>query len=68
VREKMPTHHVTLDQAERKKRQAAAFMERIGASDRAEEFDNMSDANLERHLEPHPYGHARKVLLQSDRK
>jgi hypothetical protein len=33
---------VTREQAERKKQQAAAFMERIGEPDRAEEFDGMS--------------------------
>jgi hypothetical protein len=33
---------VTRDQAERKKRQAAAFMERIGEPDRASLFDDMS--------------------------
>jgi hypothetical protein len=33
---------VTREQAERKKAQAAAFMERIGESDRADEFDDMS--------------------------
>lgn len=33
---------VTREQAERKKEQAAAFMERIGDTDRAEEFDEMS--------------------------
>jgi hypothetical protein len=33
---------VTRDQAERKKAQAAAFMERLGESDRAEEFQRMS--------------------------
>ena len=33
---------VTHDQAERKKAQAAAFMERIGQPDRAEEFAGMS--------------------------
>jgi hypothetical protein len=33
---------VTREQAERKKEQAATFMERIGQSDRAEEFDDMS--------------------------
>jgi hypothetical protein len=33
---------VTREQAERKKSQAAAFMERIGDSDRADEFDDMS--------------------------
>jgi hypothetical protein len=32
---------VTREQAERKKSQAAAFMERIGESDRADEFDDM---------------------------
>jgi hypothetical protein len=32
----------TREQAERKKAQAAAFMERIGQPDRAEEFDSMS--------------------------
>jgi hypothetical protein len=30
---------VTREQAERKKQQAAAFMERIGEDDRADEFD-----------------------------
>jgi hypothetical protein len=34
--------HVTREQAERKKQQAAAFMERIGEDDRADEFDEMS--------------------------
>ena len=33
---------VTREQAERKKAQAAAFMERIGESDRADEFRDMS--------------------------
>jgi len=33
---------VTREQAERKKTQAAAFMERIGEDDRADEFDDMS--------------------------
>jgi hypothetical protein len=33
---------ITREQAERKKDQAAAFMERIGDSDRAAEFDSMS--------------------------
>jgi hypothetical protein len=33
---------VTREQAERKKHQAAEFMERIGEPDRAEEFDSMS--------------------------
>jgi hypothetical protein len=33
---------VTREQVERKKTQAAAFMERIGESDRADEFDDMS--------------------------
>ena len=33
---------VTREQAERKKSQAAAFMERIGEDDRAVEFDGMS--------------------------
>ena len=33
---------VTPAQAERKKAQAAAFMERIGQPDRADEFDSMS--------------------------
>jgi hypothetical protein len=33
---------VTREQAERKKSQAAAFMERIGEDDRADEFDDMS--------------------------
>jgi hypothetical protein len=33
---------VTREQAERKKTQAAAFMERIGEDDRASEFDDMS--------------------------
>jgi len=39
---------VTREQAERKKAQAVAFMERIGEPDRAEEFDDMSiDAYVE---------------------
>lgn len=38
----MATHTVTREQAERKKIQAAAFMERIGDSDRADDFDEMS--------------------------
>jgi hypothetical protein len=38
----MATRTVTREQAERKKTQAAAFMERIGESDRADEFDDMS--------------------------
>jgi hypothetical protein len=33
---------VTREQAERKKAQAATLMDRIGDSDRAEEFDDMS--------------------------
>jgi len=33
---------ITREQAERKKQQAAEFMERIGESDRADEFDSMS--------------------------
>lgn len=33
---------LTREQASRKKAQAAAFMERIGEPDRAEEFDSMS--------------------------
>jgi hypothetical protein len=33
---------VTREQAERKKAQAATFMERIGEPDRADEFDGMS--------------------------
>jgi hypothetical protein len=33
---------LTRDQAERKKHQAATFMERIGEPDRASEFDDMS--------------------------
>ena len=33
---------LTRDQAERKKQQAAAFMERIGEPDRADEFDDMT--------------------------
>jgi hypothetical protein len=33
---------VTREQAERKKQQAAEFMERIGEPDRADEFDSMS--------------------------
>ena len=33
---------VTREQAERKKTQAAAFMERIGESDRADGFDDTS--------------------------
>jgi hypothetical protein len=33
---------VTHEQAERKKTQAAAFMDRIGEPDRADEFDDMS--------------------------
>ena len=33
---------VTREQAERKKQQAATFMERIGEDDRADEFDDMS--------------------------
>jgi hypothetical protein len=33
---------ITRDQAERKKTQAAEFMERIGQPDRAEEFEGMS--------------------------
>jgi hypothetical protein len=33
---------VTREQAERKKAQAAAFMERLGQSDRADEFGDMS--------------------------
>jgi hypothetical protein len=33
---------VTREQAERKQRQAVTFMERIGDSDRAEEFDGVS--------------------------
>ena len=33
---------VTREQAERKKTQAAAFMERIGEDDRASDFDDMS--------------------------
>jgi hypothetical protein len=36
------TKDVTREEAERKKEQAATFMERIGQSDRAEEFDDMS--------------------------
>ena len=35
----MATRTVTREQAERKKSQAAAFMERIGEDDRADEFD-----------------------------
>lgn len=38
----MATRTVTREQAERKKAQAAAFMERIGEPDRADEFDDMS--------------------------
>jgi len=38
----MTTRSATREQAERKKSQAAAFMERIGDSDRADEFDDMS--------------------------
>jgi len=38
----MATRTVTREQAERKKSQAAAFMERIGEDDRADEFDDMS--------------------------
>lgn len=38
----MATRSVTREQAERKKAQAAALMERIGEDDRASEFDDMS--------------------------
>ena len=34
--------HVTREQAERKRQQAVTLMERIGDSDRADEFDGMS--------------------------
>ncbi len=38
----MATKDVTREEAERKKEQAAAFMDRVGQSDRAEEFDEMT--------------------------
>jgi hypothetical protein len=40
---------VTRDQAERKKAKAAAFMERIGEPDRADEFRNMSTDEYAEH-------------------
>jgi hypothetical protein len=40
---------VTHEQAERKKTQAAAFMERIGEPDRADEFDDMSVEDYAEH-------------------
>jgi hypothetical protein len=40
---------VTRDEAERKKAQAAAFMERLGESDRAEEFQRMSTDEYAEH-------------------
>jgi hypothetical protein len=40
---------VTRDQAERKKAQAAAFMEHIGQPDRADEFRNMSTDEYAEH-------------------
>jgi hypothetical protein len=42
----MATRTVTREQAERNKTQAAAFMERIGEDDRANEFDDMSVASV----------------------
>jgi hypothetical protein len=40
---------VTREQAERKRTQAASFMERIGQPDRAEEFDDMSTDDYAEH-------------------
>jgi hypothetical protein len=41
---------VTRERAERKKQQAAEFMERLSDPDRAAEFDDMSVVRLSRYL------------------
>ena len=58
---------VTREQAERKKTQAAAFMERIGEPDRADEFDDMSVDEYAEHrgfeLVANPRRKARKTTV-----
>jgi hypothetical protein len=58
---------VTREQAERKKTQAAAFMERIGEDDRADEFDEMSVEEYAEHrgfeLVANPRRKARKRTM-----
>ena len=58
---------VTREQAERKKKQAAAFMERIGEDDRADEFDDMSVEEYAEHrgleLASNPNRKARKRTM-----
>jgi hypothetical protein len=58
---------VTREQAERKKQQAAAFMERIGEPDRANEFDEMSVEEYAEHrgleLVANPRRKARKTNM-----
>ena len=58
---------VTREQAERKKQQAAEFMDRIGEPDRAEEFDSMSVDEYAEHrgleLVNNPRRKARKTMM-----
>ena len=57
---------VTHEQAERKKQQAAAFLERIGESDRADEFDDMSVDGYAEHRGlqiANPRGKVRKTAM-----
>jgi len=58
---------VTREQAERKKQQAVALMERIGDNDRAEEFDDMSVDEYAEHrglrLASNPRRKARKTTM-----
>jgi hypothetical protein len=57
---------VTREQAERKKSQAAAFMERIGEDDRADEFDDMSVDEYAEHRGlqiANPKGKGRKTTM-----
>jgi hypothetical protein len=63
---------VTREQAERKKHQAAAFMERIGEPDRADEFDDMSVEEYAEHrgfdLVANPRRKARKKTMAAGTK
>jgi hypothetical protein len=63
---------VTSEQAERKKQQAAAFMERIGDPDRADEFDGMSVDEYAEHrgfqLVTNPNRKARKTNMATGTK
>lgn len=60
---------ITREQADRKRTQAASFMERIGQPDRAEEFERMSTDEYAEHKGlrlSNPQSRRRRITMPSD--